>query len=43
MNAIRTIGKIPSGTNLRGIAKYLPIGFGLFVNVNKLPKKYEDF
>ena len=34
MNAIRTLEKISSVTNLRGIPKYSPIGFGLFVNVN---------
>ena len=31
MNAIRTIENMPSVTNLRGKAKYQPIGFGLFV------------
>ena len=31
MNAIRTIENIPSGSNLRAIANYSPIGLGLFV------------
>ena len=31
--------KIPCGTYLRSIAKYYPVGFGLFVNDNKLTKK----
>ena len=45
-SAIRTIEMIPSVTNLRGITKYQPIGFGLFVyslNVNEMVKAYEDF
>ena len=42
MNAIVTIDKIPSVTHLRGITKYQPIGFGLFVNVNEMARTYED-
>ena len=46
MNVIRTIEKIPSVMNLRGIAKYELISFGLFVYslmLTKLAREYVDF
>ena len=50
MNTIRTIEKIPSGTNLRGITKLLTNQLrliSLFVNniglLNEMAETYKDF